>query len=340
VGERFELASLAHALEPHALCHDFSYWVVVERNRPASARNIPVSPVILAEGDKLVSLGASWKDPYLGALERLTSRGVSVVALIYDMIPITHPNFLPKEEVKRFETYLDRVVRSSIRLTTISRFSQEEIAKYCRDKLGLAKEIAVTPPAGSASPAPPVASTKIVDAGLLNAPFVFMAGSFEPRKNQRFFLKIWRSAMARLAQPPALVFAGGLADAPYLHELQREAGDLDRVSFFFNVDEEELAWFYENCLFTVFPSEAEGWGLPITEALDRGKYCLASDNTSLKEAGEGLIFHAALQDRGAWLEELHRLLSDPHLLEARTKRIRETHRTRTWADVARALLAL
>jgi hypothetical protein len=70
--------------------------------------------------------------------------------------------------------------------------------------------------------------------------------------------------------------------------------------FFYNVGDEELAWLYENCLFTVFPSEAEGWGLPISEALDRGKYCLASDNTSLKEAGEGLVFHASLQDRQAW----------------------------------------
>jgi glycosyltransferase involved in cell wall biosynthesis len=341
VPERFELASIARALEPDVLCHKFNYWVTVERGKSSpSGRDKSARPIEFKNGDKLISLGTSWKQTYIESLEQLALRGVSVVALIYDMIPITHPSFLPAEEVERFATYLERMLKSPIRLTTISRFSQEEIARYCRQKWGICKEIAVTPLASSASTAPPVASTKIVDAGLQNAPFVFMAGSFEPRKNQKFLLDIWHSAAARLSEPPALVFAGGLASAAYLQELQQEVRDLDRVLFFFNVDDEELAWFYENCLFTIFPSEAEGWGLPITEALDRGKYCLASDNTSLREAGEGLIFHAALQERGAWLEELHKLLSDPHILEARTKRIRETHRTRTWADVTRSMMAL
>jgi glycosyltransferase involved in cell wall biosynthesis len=167
-----------------------------------------------------------------------------------------------------------------------------------------------------------------------------MAGSFEPRKNQKFLVELWSSVAPRLGDPPALVFAGGLANASYLKELQREARDLDRVFFFFNVEDEELAWLYENCLFTVFPSEAEGWGLPITEALDHGKYCLASDNTPLREADEQLVFHAALQDRRAWVDELYTLLSDQHALEKRTQRVREMHRTRTWADVTRAMMAL
>jgi glycosyltransferase involved in cell wall biosynthesis len=341
VVERFELASLAHALAPLSLCHRFSYWVTVERAKASATRHdSPAQPVQLQTGDKLMSLGASWKQTYIEALERLAAGGVTVVALIYDMIPITHPTFLPKDEVERFETFLERMLKSPIRLTTISRSSQQEITRYCRDRLGLSKDIAVTPLASSASAARARASEQILDAGLQNAPFVLVAGSFEPRKNQKFFLDIWRAAVARLSEPPALVFAGGLAKASYLQELRQDARDLDPVFFFFNVDDAELAWFYENCLFTAFPSEAEGWGLPITEALDRGKYCLASDNTSLKEAGEGLIFHAALQDREAWLNELHTLLSDAQALDERTKKIRATHRTRTWADVTRAMMEL
>ena len=297
-------------------------------------------PIDFSSGDKLLSLGASWRPQYIDALEGLASRGVTVVALIYDMIPITHPNFLRREEVDRFEAYLERMLTSSIRLTTISRFSQEEIIRYCREKFGFSKDVAVTPLASSASREPAAPSAKILASGLQNVSFVLMAGSFEPRKNQKFVLELWRSVVSRLTDPPALVFVGGLADASYLQELQLSAVDMPRAFFFFNVDDEELAWFYENCLFTVFPSEAEGWGLPITEALDRGKYCLASDNTSLQEAGEGLIFHAALSDREAWLDELYTLLSEPGAIEERTERIRERHRTRTWADVTSAIMAL
>jgi glycosyltransferase involved in cell wall biosynthesis len=341
VAERFELAAYAHALAPLSLCHRFNYWVMTERAKPSLPNHDrPPKPVEFDGGDRLLSLGASWKRTYIEALEKLASRGVTVVALIYDMIPITHPSFLPKDEAERFETYLARMLKSPIRLTTISRSSQQEITRYCRDRLGLSKDIAVTPLASSASAARARASEQILDAGLQNAPFVLVAGSFEPRKNQKFFLDIWRAAVSRLSESPALVLAGGLANASYLQELRQDARDLDPVFFFFNIDDEELAWFYENCLFTAFPSEAEGWGLPITEALDRGKYCLASDNTSLREAGEGLIFHAALQDREAWLNELHTLLSDAQALDERTKKIRATHRTRTWADVTRAMMAL
>jgi glycosyltransferase involved in cell wall biosynthesis len=339
--ERFELASHAHALEPQALCHKFNYWITVERGKHASlSASRPHEPIELGRGDKLLSLGAIWKQDYIDSLERLTSRGVNVLALIHDMIPITHPGFLPSEELERFKVYLARILKSDIVLTTTSRASQQEIVKYSREILGFARDIAVTPLASSAAAGRAAASVKILDAGLPDMPFVFMAGSFEPRKNQKFLLDIWRIVVARLADAPALVFAGGLAKASYLQEIQREARDLDRVLFFFNVDDEELAWFYENCLFTVFPSEAEGWGLPVTEALDHGKYCLASDNMCLREAGEGLVFHAALQDRQIWIDELYMLLSDPLALKERATRVRENHRARSWADVTRAMMAL
>ncbi|MEA2839140.1 MAG: hypothetical protein QOF41_470 [Methylobacteriaceae bacterium] len=339
--ERFELAAHAHALDPQVLCHKFNYWITVERGKRAASHGTGRSrPIGFQPGDKLLSLGAVWKQDYIACLETLASRGASVVALIYDMIPITHPGFLPAEELKRFTAYLDRTLQSDMILTTISRSSQEEIAKYAREILGLARDIAMTPLASSVSAQGAQVSAKIIDAGLQDLPFVFMAGSFEPRKNQKFLLDIWRAVVSQLPNRPALVFAGGLAKAAYLQELQREAGGLDRVFFFYNIDDEELAWFYHNCLFTVFPSEAEGWGLPISEALDHGKYCLASDNTSLLEAGEGLVFHASLQNRQAWVDELHTLLSDPLALEERTKRIRDNHRSRSWADVTRAMMAL
>ena len=49
---------------------------------------------------------------------------------------------------------------------------------------------------------------------------------------------------------------------------------------------------------------------------------------------------AALGDREAWSDELHKLLSDPRILEERTDRIRKIHHKRTWAEVSRALMAL
>jgi glycosyltransferase involved in cell wall biosynthesis len=50
----------------------------------------------------------------------------------------------------------------------------------------------------------------------------------------------------------------------------------------------ELAALYRGCLFTLFPSLYEGWGLPVTESFAFGKPCIISNRTSLLEAGGAL----------------------------------------------------
>jgi hypothetical protein len=188
VAERFELASHAGALPPQPLCHEFHYWITVERGKH-HASNEPgtAPPMEFTNRDKLLSLGAVWKPEYIDGLEGLASRGVTVTALIYDMIPITHTGFLPSEEVDRFKIYLERMLRSNIRLTTISRSSRQEIAKYAQNTLGLCKDVAVTPLASSASTDRAKVSAALLKAGLQDREFVFMAGSIEPRKNQGFY---------------------------------------------------------------------------------------------------------------------------------------------------------
>src|SRR5262249_49906260 len=47
----------------------------------------------------------------------------------------------------------------------------------------------------------------------------------------------------------------------------------------------DLARLYRGCLFTVFPSLYEGWGLPVTESLAFGKPCLVAKCSALTEAG-------------------------------------------------------
>ncbi len=341
VAERFEIAFHAHALAPHTHCDIFSYWVATERaNAGPSEAPAGAVPIVWRRGDKLLSLAANWTVPYTDSLVNLSSKDVTVIVLIYDMIPLTHPTLMSSEESARFVKYVERVTTSPIHLATISRSSQQAFNEFSRRSLPCSKEIAVVPLASNISAHVATLTAKISEARLEQAPFVLMAGSFEPRKNQKYVLDIWRAVLREVPKPPLLVFAGGLAQPPYLNELRREARDLDGVHFFYNVQDEELAWLYQHCLFTVFPSQAEGWGLPITEALDHGKYCLASADAALQEAGEGLIFHASLEDRRAWIEELRTLLTDESALEKRTRRVRENHHTRTWADVARALMDL
>ena len=58
-----------------------------------------------------------------------------------------------------------------------------------------------------------------------------------------------------------------------------------QVSLLSRLPEEDLACLYRNCLFTLYPSHYEGWGLPVTESLSWGKAALISDASSRERSG-------------------------------------------------------
>jgi glycosyltransferase involved in cell wall biosynthesis len=104
------------------------------------------------------------------------------------------------------------------------------------------------------------------------------------------------------------------------------------------LSDEELAEAYRGCLFTIFPSLCEGWGLPIAESLAHGKFCVASIRTSIPEVGGDLIDYFDPSDDDDAPAKIERLLFEPGYLAAREARLRAKYRPRTWADCARSLM--
>jgi glycosyltransferase involved in cell wall biosynthesis len=99
----------------------------------------------------------------------------------------------------------------------------------------------------------------------------------------------------------------------------------------------ELAASYAAARATVFPTIAEGCGLPLLESLWAGVPCVGSDLPALREnADGGGCLSVPVGDRAAWKAALGRVLTD----EALTARLEEEARTRalpTWAGTAAVL---
>jgi glycosyltransferase involved in cell wall biosynthesis len=100
----------------------------------------------------------------------------------------------------------------------------------------------------------------------------------------------------------------------------------------------ELQQAYRCCLFTVFPSLCEGWGLPIAESLAHGKLCVASNRTSIPEVGGNLVDYFDPSNEEDALAKIERPLIDPGYLAAREAQVRTEFRRRTWAECAHALI--
>ena len=180
--------------------------------------------------------------------------------------------------------------------------------------------------------------------GLEPGRFVIYVSTINPRKNHLWAYRLWRRLVEELGDAaPTLVFAGqrGWRHEELFATLSADALMWNRkLRFVEGPTDPEIAWLYANCAFSIFPSLYEGWGLPILESLSFGKYCLAADNSSLPEAGQGLAFHADTSDEAAWLAELRRVIAEPGYLDAANARIRERFVPRSSDEVGAELLAV
>jgi glycosyltransferase involved in cell wall biosynthesis len=89
-----------------------------------------------------------------------------------------------------------------------------------------------------------------------------------------------------------LVISG--IETPHKAEIVKEAvkyGCLDRVHITGPVTDDDKAWYYKNCSAFVFPSIAEGFGLPVIEAMHFGKPVFLSKFTSLPEVGGDAAYY-------------------------------------------------
>ena len=139
---------------------------------------------------------------------------------------------------------------------------------------------------------------------------------------------------------PDLVFAGriGWLVADLLAQLDHTKWLAGRIRFVPDPTDGELRALYAGCLFTVFPSLHEGWGLPVTESLALGKPCLTSNAASLPEAGGALCRYFDPDSLGSAYTAVTALLDDRPGLAAWEAKVRADFRPTPWTSTARALI--
>jgi len=113
-------------------------------------------------------------------------------------------------------------------------------------------------------------------------PFLFGLGTINAKKNWHVLLGLLEGTEYEL------VIAGSFAEHDYTENMLREArraGLGDRVHLLTRISEEDKAWYFAHCLAYLQPSLAEGFGLPVVEAMQLGKPVFLSRLTSLPEVG-------------------------------------------------------
>ncbi len=169
------------------------------------------------------------------------------------------------------------------------------------------------------------------------ARFLFTLGDIRPSKNFHVLVDM-------LAHLPGLtlIIAGSKQD-PYAAAIERrasEAGLADRVKLPGRITDGERLWLYQHCEALVFPSLAEGFGLPLIEAMQCGRPVFSSRCTSLPEVGGSLAFYWDTFDAESMAAAVRNGLQQFATDASYADRLRAWANQFTWSRAASAYLDL
>jgi glycosyltransferase involved in cell wall biosynthesis len=171
--------------------------------------------------------------------------------------------------------------------------------------------------------------------------YILHVGAQRPHKNQRVLVEAMAALRAR--HPGLGLVLVGQPDRRFADEVGRlvtALGLSDVVYRYASVGDRELLGLYANAAVFAYPSLAEGFGMPILEAMAAGLAVVASDAEAVREVAAGGSLIVPAQTAAAWIQALDRVLTDPAVgrdLRERGHAIAARH---TWARSAESTLSL
>jgi len=256
------------------------------------------------------------------------------VALFHDAIALQFPESAPRSMSGRFPGYL-RDLLGFDGIAAVSEASRESLIEYWK-WLGVSR--APTVAAITLGLDPPPADNG--PAAASPTPTVLCVGTIEARKNHAALLEACDSLWARGVRFQLRLV--GLANAetggPALERLARLRAAGRPIRYDGPENDAGLEGAYRECAFTVYPSLAEGYGLPVAESLARGKACICRAHGALGEiARGGGCVDLGGASSGEIAAAIGRLIESPAeraMLEAAARR----RRFRTWNEYTVELL--
>ncbi|MFW2381159.1 MAG: glycosyltransferase family 4 protein [Acidimicrobiales bacterium] len=253
-----------------------------------------VTPFELHADDVLVIGWGEWWDPnFIRFVVDAAGQGVKVVQMVHDLGPVSQPHLAGNSS--SFIDYFTEVLPVAALLVSVSDHTRQELLRWGA-KLGLNDlPITVIREGDTFTPTETLrpSSDHLADGFGDPATFALCVGTIEAKKNHALLYYVYKQAARRKIALPPMVIVGrrGWRTDDIYGLLTEDPEIADRFVFLHDASDAELAWLYENCRYTVFPSFFEGWGIPIAESVSRGVPCLCSSAASMPEIAPGAVRH-------------------------------------------------
>jgi glycosyltransferase involved in cell wall biosynthesis len=189
------------------------------------------------------------------------------------------------------------------------------------------------------SPKEPEVSPRIQE--IISQKYLLCVGTIETRKNHEVLYRAYaRCHDKQIRNLPLLVFVGEIGQgSDYLiSNIKSDPRVSGKIVVLSGVSDFELAELYKNCLFTLYPSLYEGWGLPVSESLAYGKFCITSNCGSLPEAGGDFAGYADPWNAEEWANLIYLYASNNEALQEKEAHIKSSFSAKKWMDSASHIL--
>jgi glycosyltransferase involved in cell wall biosynthesis len=212
-------------------------------------------------------------------VEYVRRYGLRPLYFLHDMIPVTFPEYGRPGEAERHRRRLSTMLMTARGLIVNSNVTGSELEAY-------AVQQGMTLPPWEAVHLAPPAFAQPAALRPVPEPYFVVLGTIEPRKNHLLLLKLWRQMVGELGQHvPRLVVIGqrGWECEQVVDMLDRCEALRGRVIELSECDDAALATWLHHAQALLFPSFAEGYGIPLVEALSLGTPVIASDLPVFRE---------------------------------------------------------
>jgi alpha-1,2-rhamnosyltransferase len=246
----------------------------------------------LYEGDILLMLDSSWYLNVWKSVSYAKERGVSIIGVTYDLIPISNPEFCDDTLGAVFDKwynlsmhYFDGYISiSQTVMSSLKRYLQEkgaDIDRYSFDYFTLGSDFDKINSSEKI-----VSSSGVRSIYKSNSSIYLTVSTIEPRKNHKYLFEVFKRLWDYDLDVTWVIVGKKGWKVDKLMESMKSHKLYNKKLFILNdLDDERLRYCYRHSKALLFPSIIEGYGLPIVESLYNSLPVLASDTPIHREVG-------------------------------------------------------
>jgi len=286
---------------------------------------------------------AAWRaDVLLAALTIGPVRGeVPFVSVVHDLTPWSHPEWHAARTLVGFLPLWERTAEQAARLVCVSQTTADDLQRRYPETAPRVRVVLNGVDPELTPGTDPAAAEMTRRRFAQGRRYILYLGTLEPRKNVETLVgaceRLWSARRSR----PDLVLAGGVGwKTSNLHRRIARSPFRDKIHVTGYAPREVARELYRGAEVFVFPSLAEGFGLPLLEAMACGAPAVASTAPALREVGGDVALYADPRDTEAFARQIERALEDTSLAEQLRRAGPERARAFSWNDAGRQTAAV